>query len=387
MRIAIDARPALDPRRTGVGHYAREMIRWLPRVDPLPEYVAWYLHARGVFSRRRFFEDTANLSERASRFPARVFQPVSWRLGVPRLEWLGVRFDALLATNFLPPPTASRGVVLVVHDLAYERFPETAPQMDARWRRRFRHWLRRSAGVIVPSASARGDLLGSHDEVDPAHVHVIPHGAESFVRPGQTEVEDARATYRIGGRYVLFVGGLEPRKNLHGLVEAFRRVDTDAWLVVAGGRVNWIPGEGARLEAAVASLPPEVRRRIVMTGYVPEADKRALLAGAEVLAYPSLYEGFGFPVLEGFAAGVPVLTSNASSLPEVAGEAAVLVDPHDPGEIADGLARLLGDEGVRERYRRAGAERVRGFTWEASARRTAEVLQAAGGASVDSAHR
>ena len=386
MRIAIDARPALDPRRTGVGLYTREMIRWLPRVDPLPEYVAWYLHARGLFSRKRLFEGAAsNLTERASRFPARVFQPVSWRLGVPRLEWLGVRFDALLATNFLPPPTASRGVVLVVHDLAYERFPETAPQMDARWRRRFRRWLRRSAGVIVPSASARADLLSAHDEADAANVHVIPHGVDAFVAPGEAEVERVRSAYRIGGRYALFVGGLEPRKNLHGLVEAFRRVDTDAWLVVAGGRVNWIPGESARLETAVAALPPEVRQRIVMTGYVPEADKRALLGGAEVLAYPSLYEGFGFPVLEGFAAGVPVLTSNASSLPEVAGEAALLVDPHDPSEIANELARLLGDEGLRDGLRRAGAERLASFTWEASARRTAEVLKAAGGAAAGGA--
>jgi glycosyltransferase involved in cell wall biosynthesis len=380
VRIAIDARPALDPRRTGVGHYAREMVRWLPRVDPLPEYVAWYLHARGVFSRSRFFagDDNRSLDEHASRFPARLFQPVSWRLRVPRIEWLGVDADALLATNFLPPPTGSRGVVLVVHDLAFERFPETAPQMDARWRRRFASWLGRCAAVIVPSESARRDLLSHHGDVDPTRVHAIAHGADVFVPPAAGELERVRTAYRVGGRYALFVGGLEPRKNLHGLVEAFRRLDTDAWLVVAGGRVNWIPGESARLERAVASLPVDVRSRIVMTGYVPEADKRALLAGAEVLAYPSLYEGFGFPVLEGFAAGVPVLTSNASSLPEVAGDAAVLVDPRDPGEIASGLGRLLDDAGLRDGLRRAGSERVRAFTWEASARRTAEVLRAAG---------
>jgi glycosyltransferase involved in cell wall biosynthesis len=380
VRIAIDARPALDPRRTGVGHYAREMIRWLPRVDPLPEYLAWYLHARGAFRRQRFFAGDGNrsLDEHASRFPARVFQPLSWRLRVPRLEWLGVDADALLATNFLPPPTGSRGVVLVVHDLAYERFPATAPQMDRRWRRRFASWLGRCAAVIVPSESARRDLLAHHDEVDAARVHAIAHGVDAFEAPPAGEVERVRAAHGIGGRYVLFVGGIEPRKNLHGLLEAFRRVDSDAWLIVAGGRVNWIPGESGRLETAVTSLPPSVRSRVVMTGYVPDADKRALLAGAEVLAYPSLYEGFGFPVLEGFAARVPVLTSNASSLPEVAGDAAVLVDPNDPGEIATGLARLLGDEGLRDGLRRAGLERARTFTWEASARRTAEVLKAAG---------
>jgi glycosyltransferase involved in cell wall biosynthesis len=381
VRIAIDARPALDPVRTGVGRYARQIVRHLPVVDPLPEYVAWYLHARGLFRRRRFFGGEArNLSEHASRVPARVFQPVSGRLGVPRLEWLGVRFDALLATNFLPPPTRSRGVVLVVHDLAYERFPDSAPHMNARWRRSFRRWLRRAPAVIVPSESARRDLLERHDEVDPGLVHVIPHGAEPFERPTATEVERVRERFGIGGRYTLFVGGIEPRKNLGALVEGFRRAETDAWLVVAGGRTNWAPSEVERVRAAVDALPAEVRRRVVLTGYVAEPDKRALLAGADALAYPSLYEGFGFPVLEAFAAGVPVLTSTTSSLPEVAGEAALQVDPRDVGAIADGLETLLRDEGLREGLRRAGAERVATFTWERTARRTAEVLRAAGGA-------
>ncbi len=379
MRIAIDARPALDPHGTGVGHYTRQILRHLPAEDPLPEYVAWYLHAKGLVTRRRFFEGLApNLTEHPSRFPARVFQPVTWRIGMPRLEWLRLDFDALLATNFLPPATRSRGVVLVVHDLAYERFPEMAPQIDARWRRVFRRWLRRAAGVIVPSESARRDLLVHHDDVDPARIHAIAHGAEAFVPPPPAEVAGVRERFGIGGRYVLFVGGIDPRKNLVRLVEAFRACGTDAWLVIAGGEVNWIPDEAGRLRAAVEKLPEAVRRRVVLTGYVSEADKRALLAGAEALAYPSLHEGFGFPVLEAFAAGLPVLTADTSALPEVAGRAALLVDPLDAAAIADGLDRLLRDEGLREGLRRAGAERVRAYTWQETARRTAEVLQAAG---------
>jgi alpha-1,3-rhamnosyl/mannosyltransferase len=378
VRIAIDARPALDPRRTGVGHYTRQIVRHLPAEDPLPEYVAWYLHAKGILRRPRFFEGAAtNLSEHASRFPARVFQPLSSRLRVPRVEWLGLRFDALLATNFLPPPTRRPGVVLVVHDLAYERFPESAPHMDARWRRAFRRWLGRAAAVIVPSQSARRDLLEHHDEVEPDRVHAIAHGAEPFERPPAIEVERIRERFGIGGRYALFLGGIEPRKNLNGLVEGFRRAETEAWLVIAGGRTSWAPGEVERVRVAIDALPAEVRGRVVLTGYVAEPDKRALLAGADALAYPSLYEGFGFPVLEAFAAGVPVLTSNTSSLPEVAGEAALQVDPRDAGAIADGLETLLRDEGLREGLRRAGHERVTTFTWERTARRTAEVLRAA----------
>lgn len=378
MRIAIDARPALDPIRTGVGHYARRMIRHLPAVDPLPEYVAWYLHARGLLTRRRFFGGLApNLTEHASRFPARVFQPVSWRLGVPRLEWLGLEADALLATNFLPPPTASRGVVLVVHDLAYERFPETAPQMDRRWRRRFAGWLGRCAAVIVPSESTRRDLL-AHHEVSEGRVVAIAHGADPFEPSAPGEIERVRDRHGIRGRYALFVGGIEPRKNLAALVDAFSRANVDASLVIAGGRTRWIPEAFDRLRSRVDALPEPVRRRVVMTGYVREHERNALLSGAEVLAYPSRYEGFGFPVLEAFAAGVPVLTSAVSALPEVAGDAAILVDPDDAEAIRDGLERLLGDEGLRDGLRRAGAERVRAFTWDAAARRTAEVLRTAG---------
>jgi glycosyltransferase involved in cell wall biosynthesis len=379
VRIGIDARPALDPRRTGVGEYTRRILRHLPAADPLPEYVAWYLHARGLFRRRRLLSEAPpNLTEHATRVPARLFQPVSWRLGIPRLEWLGVDVDAFLATNFLPPPTRGSGVVLVVHDLAYERFPETAPQMDARWRRVFRRWLRRAAAVIVPSHSAERDLLAHHD-VEPGLVRVVPHGVEPFVRPERSAIGEALDRFGVGGRYVLFVGGIEPRKNLRRLVEAFGRSDTDAWLVIAGGRTNWIPEEGDRLAEAVAALPSDVRRRVVMTGYVSERDKRELLAGAEVLAYPSLYEGFGLPVLEAFAAGIPVLTSTVSSLPEVAGDAALLVDPRDPAALAAGLERLLGDDGLREGLRRAGRERARAFSWETTAARTAEVLRTAAG--------
>ena len=154
MRAVIDARPALDPRRTGVGHYTQQLIRHLPHADPDSQYVAWYLHAKGIIRSRTFFAGVhaSNLEERASRFPARVFEPLSSRIGVPRIEW-SVEFDVLLATNFLPPATRSPGVVMVVHDLAYERLPETAPHMDARWRTRFDSWLRRAAGVLVPSES------------------------------------------------------------------------------------------------------------------------------------------------------------------------------------------------------------------------------------------
>jgi len=163
-------------------------------------------------------------------------------------------------------------------------------------------------------------------------------------------------------------------------VRAFGSVaeaDADAWLVIAGGRVRWAPEYEAKVERAIASLPAGARARVARAGYVADGERRALLSGAEVLAYPSLYEGFGFPVMEGFAANVPVLTSDRSALPEVAGEAAVLVDPHDPVAIAAGLSQLLGDADLRNVLRAAGTARVATFTWERCARGTVEALRRA----------
>ena len=379
MRVVIDARPALDPRRTGVGQYTQQIIRHLPHADPGSEYVAWYLHAKGLFRPRRFFESVKapNLTEKASRFPARVFGPVSGRLGVPRIEWSGA-FDLLLATNFLPPATHSPGVVMVVHDLAYLHLPETAPHMDARWAGRFDRALGESAGVIVPSSSTKSDLLAAHD-VSSDRVHVTPLGVDaSAFAPASTDaVEATRRKHGIDGPYALFLGGIEPRKNLETLVRVFATLEPGTRLVIAGGPVRWDPGASDRLAEVIAGLAPAARARIVRTGYVGDREKVVLLSGATLLAYPSLYEGFGFPVLEAFAAGVPVLTSDSSSLPEVAGDAAVLVDPRDPDAIADGLRQLFADPDLRAMLSAAGLARAAKFTWEATARLTATALHAA----------
>jgi glycosyltransferase involved in cell wall biosynthesis len=375
----IDARPALDPRRTGVGQYTQQLIRYLPIADPDDEFVAWYLHARGLLRPRRFFADVRarNLTEKASRFPARIFQPASYRLGVPRVEWL-VDFDLFVATNFLAPATDHPDrVVPVVHDLAFQHFPQSAPHIDERWRRRFAETLAEAPAIIVPSTSAAQDLRESF-AVAGERVHVVHHGvdAEAFAPVSDAAVDAVRRRFGIPGPYVLFVGGIEPRKNLEHLVRAFAASDSSHLsLVLAGGPVRWYPEATERLDAAIQLLPESVRARIVRTGYVSERDKLALLSGATLLAYPSIYEGFGFPVLEAFAAGVPVLTSNVSSLVEVAGEAAVMVDPADVDAIAAALSELVADEDLRAVLSAAGVARASRFTWEATARATAAVLR------------
>ena len=354
------------------------MLRHLPLADPETTYLAWYLDVRGFGSTSRRFAGWApNLGERATRVPTRLFGPLSVRTGLPRLEWLAGASDVVFAPNFLPPPSSSEHVVVVVHDLAFDVMPDTALHQDARWRRRFERSLTRAAAVIVPSDAARSDLVRFYG-TEPGRIHVIHHGtdAEAFSPASPPEVEEVRHRFRIPGPYVVFLGGLEPRKNLEMLVRAFGMLDDDRCsLVLSGGSVPWAKGYPERIERAISDLPAGVADRIVRTGYVSDADRRALLSGAEVLAYPSLSEGFGFPILEGFAANVPVLTSDRSAMPETAGDAALLVDPEDPASIARGLGQLLADDDLRNVLRAAGTVRVASFTWERCARRTADVIR------------
>ncbi len=376
MRVVIDARPALDPKRTGVGHYTENLLRYLPAADPETHYVAW--HA-GVRRGRSFRHVAPNLSEQVLRLPPELYRIVSWNLGVPRLEWIAAEFDLVIGTNFLPPATARTDrAVLVVHDLAFDRFPETAPHVDARWRGRFARALRACAAVVVPSESTRTDLLNAFS-IEPGRVNVVRHGVdvEAFAPLPSDAVDAARARFGIRGPYALFIGGIETRKNLDTLVRAFSMVEGAPALVIAGGPVRWDPGAADRLDSAIGALPAGTRERILRPGYVDEEARRALLSGATMLALPSLHEGFGFPVLEAFAAGVPVLTSNSSSLPEVAGDAALLVDPHDAESIGKGLSQLFDDDDLRAMLQAAGLARVSGFTWESTARATADLLHAA----------
>jgi glycosyltransferase involved in cell wall biosynthesis len=383
VRIAIDARPAVSARMTGVGHYTRELIVRLPEIDPRTTYVAWYLNAPRALRPwrwdRRFFPRRSNLVERWWPIPAKWFERASMKWELPQIEWL-TRFDVVFAPNFVPPPTRSRRLVLTVHDLAFRLHPHTAPMATRRWLGRFDRALRQAAHVIVVSEATRQDLLRLYP-VEPDRATVIHHGIdlERFRPAAEPDVERIRRRHGIEEPYVLFLGGLEPRKNLPTLVRGWAAVPDEVrpGLVVAGASVPWNPEGRLELERALSGLSDRARSQVVLTGYVGHREKVALLAGATALALPSLYEGFGLPILEAMAMGTPVITSNVSSMPEVAGDAAVLVDPRSPSTIAGAIESLVRDEDLRRRLHVAGRDRVRAFSWEEAARRHVEVLHTA----------
>lgn len=379
MRVVIDARSATAPHRTGVGRYTWHVVRRLPVVDPSSRYVAWYLNAGGLLDRRRFFSDVGapNLSERGTPIPAALFNRLVARLDLPRMEWFA-RGDVVFGPNFVPPPTRARRVVVTVHDLGFRLLPSTAPHAVPWWLRGLQRTLATATRVIVPSGSTRDDVQELY-AVERDRIEVVPLGVDPDVyRPrGQDDVREVRRRYGIDRPYVLFLG-LDGRKNLPGLIAAFQRLSPAGRpALVLAGAPPWDADGRDRLAETLAPLPSEARAAITVTGYVSESDAATLLAGAELLAYPSLYEGFGLPVLEAMACGTPVLASNVAALPELADGAAVLVDPRDTDAIAAGIDSLVNDEALRERLRAAGLERARAFDWDTTARRTADVLHAA----------
>jgi glycosyltransferase involved in cell wall biosynthesis len=295
--------------------------------------------------------------------PARPLHALWGRWDSPPVEWFIGGADVVHGTNFVVPPTRRAAAVASVHDLTPLRHPELCDAATLAYPGLIRRALRRGAWVHTDSAFVAGEVVEAFG-ADPGRVRIVPPGVPERPRPSETEVDDAlRRVLPPGtGRYCLAVGTAEPRKDLPGLVRAFTEVaasDSGVSLVLAGP-----PGWGEEaLEEAVAASP--ARGRIVRTGWVDDADLAALLARATVLAFPSLYEGFGFPPLEAMSTGVPVVATRAGSLPEVLGDGALMVEPRDIDGLAGALERVLTDDAARRNLVTAGSAWAARFSWEA----------------------
>ena len=277
----------------------------------------------------------------------------SWHLPEP-LRWPPVEratgaVDVVHATTSATPPTPTSPLVVTVHDLAFVATPGAFTRHGRRFFRRGTALARRHARVVVvPSEATAAECRDAG--FDASRIRVVPWGHEATAVSAE-DVERVRAAHGVPDRYVLVVGTVEPRKNLARLARAWRRSVGPGVPLVLAGPAGW--GGDAPGGDGVLSI-----------GVVPAADRDALYAGATVVAYPSLREGFGLPVLEAMAQGAPVLTSAGTATAEVAGDAAVLVDPFDERAIADGLDRLVGDPATARRLGDAGRARAATFTWE-----------------------
>jgi glycosyltransferase involved in cell wall biosynthesis len=378
MLIGIDASRALRSRRTGAENYSVQLIRQLMS------------QARGHVLRLYCQE----------RPPAGLFSPpdgagvcVGRELRViplPRL-WTHARLSAEMIASppdllFVPahvlPLVHPRRSVVTVHDLGYHFYPQAHRNRDRIYLEvSTRFNARAAAHVLVDSQATRDDLVRVCD-ADPGKITVVHLGRDEGLQP-MTDPQRLRHVQRKlglerGGEprpYVLYVGTLQPRKNLARLIDAFAMtLDLKPGLtLVLAGQPGWLVEP---IKRRVTELGLE--GRVLFPGYIDDEDLPALLSGAELFAFPSLYEGFGMPVLEAQACGAPVLTSSTSSLPEVAGDAALLVDPLDTAALARGLRLLLCDAPLRDRLRAAGFANVQRFSWRRCAEQTLAVLEMVG---------
>jgi glycosyltransferase involved in cell wall biosynthesis len=350
----------------GVGVYIDHLVRHLLVVDPVNEYflLRWdeghldlYRHerVRPVFIPPGRFAGPA----RALEWPHRA------AVQEHRLDL--VHYPNQFGGAFLP---SSVPRVVTLHDLTPLLFPKFHPwQRVAGFRVLLRRALARAHHIIVDASQTKQDLLQRGLATD-RDVSVIPLGVSEAFTPAPDD--GALARYDLPTRYILNVGVLEPRKNHVGLLRAVQRLHAqgEPISVVIVGRDGW-RWQDPLAQPDLAGLRPWVR----ILRHVPEVDLVALYRRAIVFAYPSLYEGFGLPILEAMACGIPVVASNRSSVPEVAGGAAILVDPTDTAALAAGLLAVLRDADLRQRLVQAGLQRARGFSWKRTAGETVQVYE------------
>jgi glycosyltransferase involved in cell wall biosynthesis len=363
LRIGIDASRVDRGHRTGTEQYSAQLLEALGEIDSGNRYTL-YANGRTV-PRLRL---SANFRARLIPFPR------LWTHARLSLEMASRPPDVLFVPAHVVPLVHPRTVV-TIHDLGYRAFPEAHPPLARRsldWSTRWSATVARR--VIVPSEATARDLTVAYG-TPASRVVVIPHGYHPRFRPLDAGVVNAGlARLGIARPYLLFVGTLQPRKNLQRVLAAFERLAGDGWpgrLVLVGQR-GWLSDP---IFGAIARPGSPAHGRVHLTGYLADEDVPIVYNGAECLVFPSLYEGFGLPALEAMACGTPVLTSESSSLPEVVGDAALLVDPLDTEAIAGGMARLVGDGGLREALRGRGLKRAKQFTWRRAAERTLAVLE------------
>jgi len=379
MRIAFDGRPLLEPL-AGIGHYTHHLILELARLEPGNQHVVFYLCVnrahRGLvppafpgpgveIAGQGWFRSNA----------ARVWR----KLGHERaLEDFIGSVDLFHATNnIFPCAVRAAKRVVTIADATLLLFPEWHPPERLEFMvPRLRIAAAEADHVLTLSASAKSDIM-KHLDVPAERVTVVPLAADpSFHVRAQPEVAPMLARFGLQyGQYLLFVGTIEPRKNLERLLTALESVAGRIGPLVVAGANGWKNDE---VQKRLIKL--EEQGFVRHLGYVDSDVRPALMAGARAFVYPSLYEGFGLPPLEAMACGTPVLTSNVASLPEVVGDAAMLVDPRDVRALAAAMERLWNDAPLRDDLRTRGLARAARFSWEETARRTLAVYRETVGA-------
>lgn len=370
MQIGIDYTAALK-QGGGIGRYTRGLITALAQLDTRHHYTL-LTTPDAPRAGLDIFQSHANFGTKTYPLPER-WMTIGWhRLYLPiPVEWFSGPVDLFHSPNFILPPTRRAKTLLTVHDLSFIRHPQGAVDKLRRWlEKAVPRSLARANHVLADSRSTKIDLqeiYGVQDE----KITVVGAGVEARFRPvtNPAALQTMQEKYNLPPKFILGLGTLEPRKNFSGLIRAFGQspVRETHHLVIAGGK-GWLYDD---IFAAAEQSP--AAERIHFSGFVADDDLPALYSLADIFAYPSHYEGFGIPVAEAMACGTPVICANNSSLPEVAGNAAVLVSANDSEALAGAFQQVATDHSLREDLIRRGFEQANIFNWPDAAQRLLNV--------------
>jgi len=362
LRIGIEGRAAVIPPRTGIGNYVYHLLHSFDRMQSYDSFYAYFRHLPdGAASRW-----VRNLKRvRFASFPGRGWMTL--RLPVRML------LDGIQVAHFTwwnMPPICTGRTVLTIHDLSFERGPEWYVPEQARIHQCYRRWVQRADHLIAVSEFTKRELMELY-QTPGDKISVTPEAAGDQFHPTPAPGENPNRPLGLPRGYILAVGTLQPRKNYTRLIDAYRivvdRMPSAPQLVIAGAE-GWLCDHV--LEKAYHL---QLAGNLILLGYVSDDFLPALYRGAGIFVFPSLYEGFGLPVLEAMQTGVPVICSNTSSLPEVAGDAALLVDPTETEQIALAIHKVLTDESMREDLSARGLAQAARFSWEKTACLTLQV--------------
>jgi len=379
MKVSFEAQLLLEAEKTGIGWMADRLLREMRRMAPEWELQLNYFKLRGHGEGRpAAMQEYADLGfgDHCAFYSYSLYKMMWNLLPIPYSYFFGKDSDITFFFNYYIPPGVKGRKVTVFHDMGYKVFPETIRKRTMMMLNANMDTACKRADKIITVSEFTKQETAKYLGVDPDRMVVMHLGVNRDVfHPNHLEEQVAavREKYGIPREYLLYLGTLEPRKNIERIIAAYgavKHTNSDVPKLVLAGRKGWM----------YDSIFEQVKRlrleeEVIFTGYIDRDEPPLLLKGAMAFLFPSLYEGFGIPPLEAMACGTPVISSNVSSIPEVVGDAGILVDPYSDEAIADGIRRVLDDRELRVQMSEAGLKRANGFTWEKGAKILLDVLK------------
>jgi len=386
MIIGIDIRMLARGTKTGIEEYTEKLLSNMLGLDLNIKFRLFY---NGYSKVKLSYEwlKLRNVELIEFQIPNRILDVSSKLAGIPKIDKLLGGIDVMFSPHiFLSSLSEKCKSVVTFHDLSFEKYPEFYSKSKSYWHFSMdpQKQAKRASKIITASQSTKNDLTSLYG-INDKKIKVIYSGIdkESKIEDKESRAIEIKKKYHLPDNYILYLGTLEPRKNIVGLIKAFelfkRRImkqtsklrAKEFGLVIAGSK-GWLYRE---IFDRIEKSP--VKKDIVLTGFIEEKDKKYIYAFADLFIYPSFYEGFGFPPLEAMSRGIPVITSNVSSLPEAVGDSAIMIDPYDLDELANAIENVLTDQKLRNILIAKGFERTKKFSWQNCSRETLKTLVSA----------